>query len=249
MSLCNKVALITGGSNGIGLQCAKAMFAAGLKGLMIIDVDEENGKKAVECFGKEKTEFFRADASCFKHLEVGFKKTIEKFQNLDIVVNNAGIMREEEWPKCIDVNLKGVIQGTYLAMRKYIVEFTSGCEGYVVNMSSISGLQPVCPVPVYSATKHAIIGFTRAVGTEFYYNLSCCKVWALCPGVTDTVMLTTGNSRFEEEIECLPKQGAECVGKALVDLITMNPENGTCWIVEGGEPIYQVKFPDRTAMR
>lgn len=249
MTIANKVALITGGCKGIGFECAKALLNSGLRGVMLIDVDEASGKKAVETLGTEKATFYKCDTSCFKHLEVGFQKTIEKYKNLDIVVNNAAIFLEDNWPKCIDVNLKGYIQGTYLAMRKYMSNHLTCEEGYVVNMASVFGLEPLYSTPAFTATKYGLIGFTRAVGSQFYYDLSNVKVFALCPGVTCTKMASDSNFRLLEEIECLPTQAPACVGKALVDLLMVNPENGSCWVAEGGEMIYQIKFPNRKCLK
>ncbi|KAG8309972.1 hypothetical protein J6590_072740 [Homalodisca vitripennis] len=114
-----------------------------------------------------------------------FQKTVSAFGGLDIVINNAGIFNDRFWELEVDVNLNGVIRGTLLALR-FLGREKGGRGGAVVTTASTLGLQPCAAVPIYTATKHALIGFTRSFGDPFHMNLSGVRVMAVCPGATKT---------------------------------------------------------------
>lgn len=100
---------------------------------------------------------------------------------------------------------------------KYMSVKNCGFGGVILNNASILGLQPFSPTPVYTGTKHFIIGFTRSTGSDFFYERTKVKVMAFCPGVTDTKLIwEAGHSQFggfeelgkmaEKELGSLPTQ-------------------------------------------
>uniref|UniRef100_A0A1Y1MT05 Uncharacterized protein n=1 Tax=Photinus pyralis TaxID=7054 RepID=A0A1Y1MT05_PHOPY len=109
--IAGKVGLITGGATGIGAAIARNLLEAGLKGIAIVDINERDGLESVsklnEEFGKSSSVFIRADVSVREQLDDAFKKTVKTFNNLDIVVNNAGRLEDSEWEATIGINLVG----------------------------------------------------------------------------------------------------------------------------------------------
>lgn len=184
ISLKGKVAVVTGGTKGIG------------KG--IADTLASYGAKVVVCSSKSrggKHHHVRANVSEFKDCEHLVENTLKKFGKIDILVNNAGIypfvsfkdMTREQWDKVIDVNLNGVFNVTkavlpHMMKRKY---------GKIVNIASIAGTTVGFPGLVhYCTTKAGIMGFTRALALEMApYKIN---VNAIAPGAIRTPGIKAG---------------------------------------------------------
>ncbi|RZC34057.1 adh short domain containing protein, partial [Asbolus verrucosus] len=182
-----------------------------------------------------------------------FKKTIEIFKNLDIVINNAGILNDAIWEKEIAININGVVHGILLGLENYIPKYKTGSEGVIVNISSIAGIQDFAIIPIYTGTKFAVMGMSKAFGDEEHYNRTKVKVLALCPGVTETPLITEMSGRnlgppyqamLEASIDALPSQNPESVALAMVEIIK-NGKTGTVWVAEGGQNPYEFKMPPR----
>ncbi len=186
----NKVALITGGSFGIGRATAVAFARSGAK-VAIADW-EMCGKTLdlIKAAGGE-TIFILCDVSKAKDVKAAVKKTVATFGRLDFAFNNAGIegamastqeATEENWDKTIDVNLKGV----WLCMKYEIPEMLKQGKGVIVNCASIAGVEGFPGLSAYVAAKHGIIGLTKTVALEYAQN--GIKVNAVCPRATNTPM-------------------------------------------------------------
>ncbi|XP_072393932.1 15-hydroxyprostaglandin dehydrogenase [NAD(+)]-like isoform X2 [Diabrotica undecimpunctata] len=108
-----KVALITGGAGGVGLELSKALLRNNLKGVALVDLNASLGEKALQEiqseFGKDKAIFLKADVTNIKQLDDAFKKTVEHYKSLDIVFNNAGILNDAIWEKEISINVVRVV--------------------------------------------------------------------------------------------------------------------------------------------
>uniref|UniRef100_A0A8C4F9E4 15-hydroxyprostaglandin dehydrogenase [NAD(+)] n=1 Tax=Dicentrarchus labrax TaxID=13489 RepID=A0A8C4F9E4_DICLA len=117
-----------------------------------------------------------------------FQSTVDKFGRLDIVINNAGINNEKNWEKTIQVNLTSVIKGTYLALEHMSKEY--GKEGgIIINVSSMAAFLHSPHQPVYTATKHGVIGFTRAMADASSLGNYGVRINVLCPAFVDTPLL------------------------------------------------------------
>ncbi|XP_073332441.1 15-hydroxyprostaglandin dehydrogenase [NAD(+)] isoform X2 [Pagrus major] len=122
------------------------------------------------------------------HSPDAFQSTVDKFGHLDIVINNAGINNEKNWEKTIQVNLTSVIKGTYLALEHMSKEY--GKEGgTIINVSSMAAFLHSPHQPVYTATKHGVIGFTRAIADASSQGDYGVRINVLCPAFVDTPLL------------------------------------------------------------
>ncbi|XP_017769410.1 PREDICTED: 15-hydroxyprostaglandin dehydrogenase [NAD(+)]-like [Nicrophorus vespilloides] len=245
-----KVAVVTGGADGIGLCIVKELLLNGVKGVVIADINVVLGENAVKELGTDRTCFIRTDVTNSAQLEDSFKLAISTFGGLDIVCNNAGIFNERNWRLTINVNINAVVDGVLLAFR-YLGKNHGGKGGIIMSTSSIFGVQPNPCAPIYSATKFFVNNLTRALGTPFYYNLTGVKLVTVCPGMTETTMPL--GAQGLEDMEGLPQymqqnfsklipQTAEHAAKGAI-IIMKEGANGSTWVVAENKPPYEHK-PD-----
>jgi len=188
-----KVALVTGGTSGIGRETAILFAKAGAK-VVVAGRREAEGQETVELVQAAGGDglFVKADVSKASEVEALIKKTAEKFSRLDIAFNNAGtegvwvpIVRQSEadWDRTIEINLKGVWLCLKYEIRQMIKQ---GGGGAIVNMASITGLIGTAGAAAYSASKHGVIGLTKSAALET--AKSGIRVNAVCPAVIETPM-------------------------------------------------------------
>ncbi|KAM4612014.1 15-hydroxyprostaglandin dehydrogenase [NAD(+)] [Polymixia lowei] len=191
MSLSGKVALVTGGAQGIGRAVVESLLRSSSK-VAVVDLNQTVGE---DCkvqldteFGEGNCCFIQCDVTDGDTLREAFQKTVDKFGRLDIVINNAGINNEKNWEKTIQVNLTSVIKGTYLALDHMSKEY--GKEGgIIINVSSMAAFLHSPHQPVYTATKHGVIGFTRAMADAASQGDYGVRINVLCPAFVDTPLL------------------------------------------------------------
>ena len=192
-TLENKVAIITGAGSGIGKSTALLFAKEGAK-VVVTDINEEHGNsvvKEIEANGGDAI-FIKADTSKAEDSEMTVKKTIEKFGQLDIAVNNAGISGPTEpigeysieaWDKVISINLSGVFYG----MRYQIPEMQKAGKGSIINVASILGQVGFANSSAYAAAKHGVVGLTKTAGLE--YGKSGVRVNAVGPAFIETPLV------------------------------------------------------------
>ncbi|XP_069600350.1 15-hydroxyprostaglandin dehydrogenase [NAD(+)] isoform X2 [Ranitomeya imitator] len=160
--------------------------------LAMVDLNRIAGEQCKasldEQFGSNRILFIQCDVTDQEQLKDAFQKTVEHFGRLDILVNNAGVNNEKDWEKTIEVNLISVIRGTYIGL-ELMNKKNGGQGGVIINISSLAGLMPAAYQPVYSASKHGVIGFTRSIAALASIGNYGVRVNTVCPAFVDTPLL------------------------------------------------------------
>lgn len=247
-NLEGKVALVTGGSSGIGRASALAFGHSGAK-VIVSDLVVDEGEKTVQTIigaGGEAI-FVKGDVSNPAEVENLVERTVEAYGRLDCAFNNAGVAQsikaqtadytEEDWDRVISINLKGV----WLCMKYEIRQMLKQGAGSIVNCSSVAGLRGFPARPAYAASKHGVIGLTKTAAVE--YASAGIRINAVCPGWIRTPMVEA-TLAFDPELESqiasaqpigrigAPKEVAEVVVWLCSDWASF--VIGHCLIVDGG---------------
>jgi NAD(P)-dependent dehydrogenase (short-subunit alcohol dehydrogenase family) len=187
-----QVAVVTGGTSGIGLAIADALVRRGVN-VMIADIREESIPVAVDTLAGQPGHAagVRADVSVDADLDALADETVERFGRVDLVCNNAGVVceqaptweqRPESWRWLIDVKLMGVVNG----IRTFAPLLIAQGSGHFLNTASAGGLMPLPMLAPYNATMHAVVGLTETVNAELRSISSLLGATVLCPGLLDT---------------------------------------------------------------
>lgn len=192
--LDNKIAIITGGSQGIGKATAEK-FLSESAFVIIWDIDEKKGNEFVNSKLAEgfKSEFMKVNVANYNEVETATRVIIEKHKRIDILINNAGIVRDatllkmtpEQWQHVIDVNLTGVFNCTK-AVSPFMVEQQ---YGKIINATSVVGLYGNFGQTNYVAAKAGVIGMTKVWAREL--GRKGINVNAVAPGFIATEMVAT----------------------------------------------------------
>lgn len=200
----NKVALVTGGTRGIGRKIAEKFAENGYNlvlNYVSSNVDLEVIKEAFKKYNNSVL-ILKADVSKHEECENLVKEAINKFGKVDVLVNNAGItkdgliamMKEENFSKVIDVNLKG----TFNMCRNLVPYMMKNKSGNIVNISSVVGIVGNAGQSNYAASKAGVIGFSKALAKELAgRNI---RVNAVAPGFIDTDMTSILSDKVKENI-------------------------------------------------
>lgn len=243
-----KTAFVTGAGSGIGRASAEALAREGAN-LMLVDVNEAGllaTQSMVARHGRG-VEITVADIADAEAVNKAVQKTISRFGRLDLAHNNAAIMGSigpladyslAEARKLFDVNVFGLLH----CMQPQIKHMLEKGGGSIVNTASVSGVHAVPQIGVYTATKHAVIGLTKAAAAD--YSAQNIRVNCVCPGFVMTNM-TAG--RFDDEtLKVLGAQHpigrfaqAEEIAEAVLWLLSDRASfsTGSAVFVDGGQTI------------
>jgi len=191
-TFAGKVALVTGGSSGIGRAAAVKFGEQGAR-IVVAARREKEGNETVEMIKKAGGEamFVQTDVRIASQVENMVQKTVKKYGRLDIAFNNAGVgsimarmirTTEELFDEVVDTNFKGV----WLSMKYEIPVMQGQGSGVIINNASIAGVSTAERLSVYSGSKHAVVGLSKAAATE--YGKDNIRVVSICPGWIKTAM-------------------------------------------------------------
>lgn len=203
MQLSGRVALITGGGQGIGKAIALKLASYGAE-VVVADVNADKAGevvKEIELMGR-KSMAVAVDVTDYKATEEMAAKVFKEMEGFHILVNNAGITRdgllmrmsEEDWDMVMDVNLKGAFNCT----RAFIKYLTKQRWGRIVNIASVVGQAGNPGQANYSASKAGLIGFTKTVAREFASRNITCN--AVAPGFIETAMTDQLTEKAREDL-------------------------------------------------
>jgi NAD(P)-dependent dehydrogenase (short-subunit alcohol dehydrogenase family) len=245
--LANKIALITGGGGGIGRATALAFAAEGAK-VIVSDIDgtaAETVAGEVRASGAQAVAL-AADVASNDQVAELIAQIVARYGRLDVAFNNAAIdIEHEPLERCseemFDALMRVNVKGVWLCMKHEIQQMLQQGAGAIVNTSSIAGLNGAARQPVYSATKHAILGLTKSAALE--YGRKGIRINAVCPGVIRTQMMERALARDQrrqvrvERIHPIGRVGeAEEIARAVVFLSSDDAQFvlGHALAVDGG---------------
>ncbi|KAG6461820.1 alcohol dehydrogenase 1 [Manduca sexta] len=245
-NLKNKVVVITGGAEGIGFHLADNYLQKEAKHIILLDVNEKKGNEAVSALTSKhgnKVSFMKCDVTT--DLEAVSKKIFNTFQYVDVLVNNAGILNDGKLKQTIGINVTALIEWS-LKFWEHMRKDKNGKGGTIINLASIYGYRIDQFLPVYQASKFAVMGFTKSLGHLYNYNRSGVRVIAICPGFTETKLTAAPatwddklNDEFGKFLKDQAWQKVDVVGKAGVTIFE-TADSGTAWLIEGSRPVVQV---------
>jgi NAD(P)-dependent dehydrogenase (short-subunit alcohol dehydrogenase family) len=212
--LAGKVAIVTGGSNGIGRATVELFVAEGAR-VVIADLDETRGAELAAGLGSA-ARFLRTDVSKPEDVQAAIDLAVGEFGRLHVMFNNAGYPDSdyrrlldrgfEEFDRVVRVNLLGVMLGTQFAARHMA---TAG-GGSVINTSSLAGISAGYSSTIYRAAKAGVVNFTRSAAIEFGEHLV--RVNCICPG-----NIPTGMGKFAQPEPGMSQATAVRIREAIND--------------------------------
>ncbi len=217
--LKNKVALITGGSKGIGYGIAESLLSEGMKVAITGRTESDLDKASGELSGKGEVLTVRCDVRSMEELEACVAKVLDKWGSIDVVVANAGVghfasiedMSVDQWQQTIDTNLTGVfftVKAALPALKK--------SKGYIITISSLAGTNFFAGGAAYNASKFGLTGFSQSVMLDL--RNEDIKVTTIMPGSVATYF----NDHVPDETDSWKIQ-IEDIGQMVSDLLHMHP--------------------------
>ncbi len=244
--VAGKVALITGGASGLGAEMARTLTREGAK-VAITDVQEELGRKvAAEIPGAI---FIKHDVRSEADWQAALAETVKAFGKLDVLVNNAGIVRfgtvEDMSYADYKLQVEIMLDGTFLGCKYGLPHITKGGGGVIINTASIGGIKGISSIPAYAGAKAGIMGMTRSVAVHCQEQGYGVRVNAIAPGGIETPMTAQAVAQLPADHAGLEQTQAHGMGKpsdvANLVLFLASEESrfitGTTIVIDNGETV------------
>jgi 3-hydroxybutyrate dehydrogenase len=203
-SLEGRIGFVSGGSRGIGRGIVEALLAEGASVVLTGRSPEKGAKALAELGVGDRAVFIAGDARSQADVESAVDQTIEKFGRVDILVNNAGgsdgfalahEMTDQAWGNALDF----ILNSAFWATRRALPSMLANGGGRIINISSVEGKQGnKATVSHYITAKHALNGFTKAVGFE--YGDKGITSNAICPGAVETDLMLEAGPAYAEKL-------------------------------------------------
>lgn len=237
----NTVTVVTGGAEGIGYEIATKFLEQQAKTVIILDNNETKGAAAVidlnSKHGNGKAVFIKCDVTT--DLDNVSKKIFETYEQVDVLVNNAGTVNEKSVRKTMELNSIALIEWS-MKFWEHMRKDKGGNGGTILNIGSIYSTTIDPYLVFYKASKFAVQGFTRSLGHKDNYKKFGVRLIVIYPGFTYST-LTNRQLCWDEHMEDFEKlvntakwQNTEEVGKATI-AIFQNGDSGSSWKIVGGE--------------
>ncbi|MEV6654420.1 SDR family NAD(P)-dependent oxidoreductase [Streptomyces sp. NPDC051219] len=233
MTLGRGTALVTGGSGGIGTPLCTSLVAAGYR-VVVADLVPPRGGLDLG--------FVRTDVTVQESLDAAVEYATSSTGRLDALFLNTGVTSEsvrfdqridiEHYRRAVAINLDGVVFGVNAALPA----LRQRGRGAIVVTASLAGMMGIPTDPVYSATKHAVVGLVRSLGSVLPRGIT---INAVCPTFTDTPILAGIRARLEAD--GAPILAPSAVADALVAAAN-TPQSGQCYFVQAGRPVGIFEF-------
>lgn len=217
MRLAGKIAIVTGGASGIGHATA-LLFAAAGAAVVVSDVNVEAGERAVVAINEAggQGSFVRANVAESADVQRMVAHAVATFGGLDVLFNNAGIAifkgveetTEEEWDRVLGVNLRGI----YLGIKYAAPALRARGGGSIINTASVHGMATTAGIAAYAASKHGVIGLTRAAALDLAKDNI--RVNCIQPGAIETPLMRSNLRAVGDEADEFRKiSAAEPLGR------------------------------------
>jgi NAD(P)-dependent dehydrogenase (short-subunit alcohol dehydrogenase family) len=236
VDLEGRAALVTGAASGIGHATARRLAAEGMR-VCCVDLDGDGARRVADEVGGTA---IAGDVSRARDTDAAFAHCVAELGGVDLAYLNAGIalartdigtLEDDEYERILGVNVDGVVFGARAAIRTMRAQ---GRGGVIVATASLAGIVPFALDPVYSLTKHAVVGFTRSLAPTL--EADGIAVHAICPGLTDTAIMGD-QTREALRAADFPLMAPEQIADAVVTAATAS-SSGTCWVCQPGrDPI------------
>lgn len=244
-TLSGKSALVTGAGMGIGRAIALA-FAREEVGVVVADVNTAAGEETVRLIQEAggKAVFAQCNVSAKEDVKMMVETAVSQFGRLDYAINNAGIhtvapvpfteLDDALWDRLMNVNLKGV----FLCMKEELRQMEKQGGGAIVNVASLAGIS-VDPVDtIYTASKHGVMGLTKAAAFE--YVKKGVRINAVCPAPVNTPMLQSAPQEVQQLLVTMLPMGRPATPEEIVGAVmylcsdAASYVTGTGFIIDGG---------------